>query len=188
MSRLAALRPGDWAPLLGGGDYAEAYLEESWGMTLQFEDSRIEEIASGSDFGVGLRVLRRVPGTDAFETRHGSLNRFDARAAAELSRRLSGSAADGRRAKPLPAPSRASHPAAIRPEDVPLERKTRMLDAVDRAIRAEFPEVRQLSLTYGERRKAFLILNSEGEARHEERVSTLFVADATAERDGVLQT
>ena len=187
MSRLLQVRPEDWANVLATEDYAEAYLEESWGASLHFEDSRTEEISSGADIGVGLRYLRRSSGPSGFETRHGSQNGLDPAAALQMARRLMGSAMGGR-AKELPAPSRAVHPVTIRPEEIGLESKSRLLEDVDRALRAEFPLIRQVSLTYAERRKAFLVFTNGGDARYEERVATLFVADVTAEQDGILQT
>ncbi|MBI4347451.1 MAG: TldD/PmbA family protein [Elusimicrobia bacterium] len=187
MSKLSAVKPEDWAPVLAFEEYAEAYLEESWGASLHFEDSRTEEIASGADVGAGLRYLRRSEGPSGFETRHGSLNAIDPAAAMALARRLAGSSLNGR-SKGLSALTRCAQPVTIRPEDIGLERKIELLVSVDRALREEFPLLRQVSLTYAERRKAFMVLNSEGHARYEERVATLFVADVTAERDGILQT
>ena len=190
MTRLSDVDPRAWAQALPAADYAEAYLEESWSASLHFEDSRPEDIASGSDRGVGLRLLRRSQGPAGFETRFGSLNGLDPAAAAKLSRRLADhAAAQPPSRRELPASTeRAVHPVLIRPEDVGLDRKIALLAEVDRTLRAEFPRLRQVSLTLGERRKAFLLLNSDGEARYEERTHTLFAASITAEKDGMLQT
>ena len=189
--RLAGVDPRAWAPVLSGGDYAEVYLEESWSTSLHLEDSRPEEIASGSDVGLGLRILRRSPCPAGFETRFGSLNNLDREAALNLARRLAGgAAATGASPSRLDGAilERVAQPVALPPEEAGLERKIGLREDVDRALRAEFPQLRQVSLTYGERRKAFLLLNSDGDARLEERTAVLFAASLTAEKNGVLQT
>jgi TldD protein len=144
-------------------------------------------MAAGSDMGLGLRYLRQGSDGGLIETIFGSSNSLSAESAAQLRRRLLGSA-------PKRAASARStyrfHPAIVSrpPEQVPLERKMKLLQAVDKTIRKEFPHIRQVSLTYAERRKQFAVLNSDGLAHGEERVSLLFAIRVTAEKDGVLQT
>ncbi|MBI3549090.1 MAG: TldD/PmbA family protein [Elusimicrobia bacterium] len=193
MELLKDVVPSAWEPCLGGADYSEVYVEESNGTSIHFEDSRAEEMTSGSDRGVGLRYLRRSSartssGLPAVETVFGSLNRVDADAAIALSRRLRGTSATSPRPKPLAPLTTHSNPVANAPEGVPFEAKIALLGSVDRAIRADVPHIRQVSLTYAERSKAFLIATSEGDCRREERRTVILSIQVTAEKDGVLQT
>lgn len=181
----AALRLSDWTPVLAGSDHAEAFLEESAGTSLHFEDGRLQEVASGSDQGVGLRYLVAQEG--GFKTLHGSLNSLRPEDAAALSKRLLEKAA--RRASP-PAGELVVRRAGVRldPFSVPMGEKVDMLSRADRAVRSEFPHIVQVSLLYAERRKRFAVLDSSGARLFAERVSLLFSVGVTASRDGLLQT
>ena len=185
---LRSLPVSRWAPLLSGADYGEVYLERYAGSSIHFEDSAVEEFAAGSDLGLGLRFLKRHSGGKAIETTFGSLNSLELSDAAALRDRLLRSAPVSRGSK---APKRLRYaPASVRipPERISLERKIARMALVDKTIRAEFPHIRQVSLTYAERRKEFAVLNSDGLAHGEERRSLLFAIRVTAEKDGVLQT
>lgn len=206
MKGLQRLDPVPWIPVLAGADYGEVYLEESSGSSIHIEDSRVEELTSGSDLGTGLRYLLRVPRTRTIETIYGSSNSMDIQSAARLRQRLlngrphladrSLGPGEKKKARAWPA-SGAASPSTLQfrqaeisqpPEDVPLKRKIERLKAVDKAIRSEFPHIRQVSLTYAESRKEFVVLNSEGSACGEERCSVLFAVRVTAEKGGMLQT
>ena len=69
-----------------------------------------------------------------------------------------------------------------------MEEKAALLSRIDRAVRSEFPHISQVHLTYGERSKRFAVLDSDGNLRLGERVSILFIAGVTANKDGLLQT
>ncbi len=171
--------------LLGGADYGEAFLESSRGLSVRFEDGRVEEITQGVEGGTGLRFLRREGGEVV--TLQGSAHTVDAAGAARLRAELfAGSQAPAR--TPLAPVTRFVRPVRVDPSSVPLERKVALLKEVDAALRAEFPRIRQASLAYAERRRDVVILNSEGAHRREERTSVLFHVSVVAEKDGELQT
>ncbi len=188
MSGLESIRPEEWLPLLTGAEYGEAYFEESSSASFHFEDGRLQELGSGSDSGCGLRFLRRVADANAYETLHGSMNGLGTPAAQALARRLLGSR--GRPGPPAAASplAQARHPVYRPADQVAMEWKVGLLAEVDSAVRSEFPHIRQVSVSLVERRKAFLVINSEGECRKEERCATLFIVDVTAEKDGTLQS
>ncbi|MBI4386236.1 MAG: TldD/PmbA family protein [Elusimicrobia bacterium] len=185
---LDGLDPRPWNELLRGAEYCEAYLEESAGSSIQFEDSRVEQITAGSDQGVGLRFLRVDPRSRSAQTTFGSLNTLEPGAARSLGRRLVefGKTVNG--AKPLGNLESHRHLVVRDPSQVPVEAKIKMLAEVDRIVRSEFPSVRQVSLTCGERHKTFAVLNSEGLCHREERRTVLFAVRITAEKGGMLQT
>lgn len=183
MGLLPAARAGDFEGLLGGADYGEAYLEASESLSIRFEDSRVEDIGSLADRGLGLRYLRRSG--DGVETLHGSSQ--DLGGAAELRRGLFGDAPPPPRVS-LGPPVSHRHPVRVEPASLPLEAKVALLRRVDRALRSEFEGLRQVSLSYGERRREIAILNSEGANRREERTALIFSVTVVAEKDGVLQT
>ncbi|MBI3288712.1 MAG: TldD/PmbA family protein, partial [Elusimicrobia bacterium] len=175
---------GAYGPSLTGADYGEAFLEETAWLSARLEDGEVRDIAAGSERGLGLRLLQR--GGGRVETLFGSAQDTTAPAAARL-RGLVFPAAAGR--GPDFAPARASAPACrLDPAGVPLERKLALLRAIDRAARDRSPLVRQVSVSYGDRRKDTRVLNSEGGDVRQSRVSVVLSISVVAERDGALQT
>jgi TldD protein len=185
MIDLQTLRFSDWAPALTGGDYSEAFIEDSAGTSLHWEDSRLQEVGSGTDRGVGLRYLKSSEGR-SLETIHGAMNALDPAQAVALAGRL----LDGVPRTPVPRAARAvCHPHAVlrHPFDVPMGEKVDLLRRCDQAARA-VPRVRQVSLLYAERHRRFAVLDGSGGLRMGERIVVLFAATATAERGGILQS
>ncbi|MEK7857734.1 MAG: TldD/PmbA family protein [Elusimicrobiota bacterium] len=185
MSALDGLRPVDFASALPGADYGEVYLEDSSGISVLFEDSRVEDLTAGSERGLGLRYLKKEG--NAVRTLQGSANTLDPREALRLRSGLFNGQAAGA-AAPLGALQSFRHPIRVDPACVPLEDKIALLRAVDRDVRDSFPHIRQVSLTYGERRKDVLLLNTEGSALREQRTTVIFAVSVVTEKDGVLQT
>jgi len=185
MSLLPPVRGEDFAPLLGGADYGEVFLEQSEGSSIRFEDSRVEDIATSAEKGLGLRYLRKDG--DAIETLQGSAQALDGASAAALSKGLLGPKA---KFSPVTLGPQTfyRHSVRVEPATVRLEDKIGLLSAIDREIRSSFEHIRQVSLSYAERRRDIVIVNSDGAYRREERSTVIFSANVIAEKDGVLQT
>lgn len=181
---LPAFKGEDYAPLLGGADYGEAYFEASESLSIRFEDSRVEDAASSAERGVGLRYLKRSAGD--IQSFQGSTQDVSPEAVKRLRANIWPSRES--RIVTLNPLTLRRHPVRIPPESVPLSTKVALLKGIDAALRAEFPALRQVTLSYAERRREIAILNSEGAQRREERTSVIFSASVVAEKDGVLQT
>ena len=176
--------PGDYGPALSGTDYGEVFLEEWRWSTARLEDGVVRDIGAGAEHGLSLRLLRREGGR--VETLFGSAQDATAAAAARL-RSLLLPGAPGR--GPLFSAARCAAPACrLDPAAVPLERKLTLLRELDRAARAISPLVRQVTVTYSDRRKDTRVLNSEGADLSQSRVSTNLSVSIVAGRDGILQT
>ena len=173
------------APILQGADYGEACLEESESTLVRFEDSRVEEAATSSERGMGLRFLRQK-GRD-LETLQGSANSLDAGQALRLRESLLGPLPE-KHAAPLPPPMIWRAPMRIDPRAIPFDEKIALLRRIDAAVRSDFPNIRQVSLTYGEGRKEMLLVNSEGGHGRAFRVALILSINVVAEKDGLLQT
>ncbi|MDE2490460.1 MAG: TldD/PmbA family protein [Elusimicrobia bacterium] len=176
--------PADaYGAALCGADYGEAFLEEKSWTSARLEDGRVEEAASGSDRGLGLRLLKRGPkGVESFFASGPDLG---PEAAARL--RLGLLAPSG--APPRFSPAVARRVAAREdPVAVPLARKAELLRALDRAVRAEFPGVRQVTLSYADKTKSTRTLNTDGADARQTLVSVVLSASVVAEEGGRLQT
>ncbi|MBI4679548.1 MAG: TldD/PmbA family protein [Elusimicrobia bacterium] len=185
-SRLDDVRPDDYPCVAGAADYGEIYLEESQGLGIRLEDSSVDDVASVSERGLAVRFLRRRG--QAVETLHGSANSTDPATAARLGRELlGGKALRAGQGRSLRLNSRRQ-PMRTDPMKVPLDNKISMLRLMNSLVRAEFPHVRQVTVSYAERRKVFAVINSDGAFRKEDRTGLLLAVTVVAEKDALLQT
>jgi TldD protein len=185
MTLLSGLKPADFAPFLGGADYGEIFLEASEGLSIRFEDSRVENIGVVSERGMGLRYLRCREGS--IETLQGSAQTLEASEAKRLREGLFDIEPHSDPVQPS-ALTAYRHPVRLAPEYIPLEEKISLLHLIDRTIRGEFPHIRQVSLNYGERRRDLALLNSERANIREEKTAVLLSISVVAESNGILQT
>ncbi len=172
-----------YAAALRGAAYGEVFLEDSSWTSARLEDGRAQELVSGSDRGVSLRLLQ--DGEGRVRTLFASGPDAGPEAAARLRAGL-GVASGG----PAPAftPAFRSAPPRIDPAAVPLESKVGLLTALDRAVRAEFPSVRQVTAVYGDRRRRTRVINTDGADARQDLVSTNLSVSVVAEEGGRLQT
>jgi len=178
-------RTADYAPLLSGPGYGEFFLEATENLSILFEDSKVEAVGQGSDSGMSLRFLRREG--SGVETLMSSAKGTDAATAARLRKNLLAGQSP-QQAVSLEPWSFFRPPIRVAPEEKSLDEKIALLRSLDSLIRAEFPRIRQVSLSYGEGRRNLAILNSDGQCRFQERTAVIFSVSVVAEKDGVLQT
>ena len=173
-----------YAAALSGADYGEAFLEETSWTSASLEDGRAQDVSAGSDRGLGLRLLRRRGA--AVETFFGSGPDAGPEAAARLR-------ADLLPGAPGPGPgfaaprSRGAAP-SVDPAGVPLERKVALLRALDKTVRAEFPSVRQVTVSYGDRVQRTRVLNTDGTDARQSLTSVVLSVSVVVEEKGRLQT
>lgn len=170
---------------IAGADYGEVFLESAEWTAARVESGRVQDLAEGSNGGIGLRLLRRKG--SAIETLFASSSDASPESAARLRDQLKVPRAGAPSVFVAPARLRASaHD--INPRDVPLRRKTKLLTDVDSAVRAEFPHVRQVTLSYGDRWSRTRVVNSAWNDARQEIWAIHFSVSVVAEKDGRLQT
>jgi TldD protein len=173
------------AALSTGGEWAEIYAEERLSHSIRLEDRRVEELVTGRDRGVGVRVVRGTSSAYAYTNRLDSDSLLEAArvAAAALREQPVAEVRDLRRRSPG-----VRHPVAVDPAGVG---RATLADAVrraDDAARAHDPSVVQVIAGYSDTRQRVLIVNSDGFSTDDDRVRTRFVVQVVAARDGVVQT
>ena len=146
---LSSLRPESVlsALLSRGGEYGELFREEVRSLSVQREDGKVERVLSGTDAGIGIRLLFRG------KTFHAYTNECDGRAVLSLAHDLSRYADGGGVSAVLPAsPAAARGPSAVRipPGSREVGEKVALVDEMDRIARGISPEIRQVRATYGE--------------------------------------
>jgi TldD protein len=135
------------ALLSRGGEYGELFYEEVRSLSVQREDGKVERVLSGTDAGIGIRLLFRG------KTFHAYTNECDERSVLSLARDLSRYADGGGVPAVLPATSAAARgPSAVRipPGSRMVGEKVALVDEMDRIARGISREIRQVRATYGE--------------------------------------
>ena len=169
--------------LANGGRFAEIFAERRRGQSMSIDESRIEAVQSGAEEGAGVRV---VDGSTTYFAHVDGLDPADLeRAADEAAAALR---AERREPRPLEARSVAPLPIAVRPEDVPAERKAELLRELDERARAKGPEIAQATAVYAEARRQVTVANSDGLFSGDDRTRTRIAVQTVARRDGTVET
>ena len=169
--------------LARGGDFAEVYAERRHGLSVSFDDGRLEGASDGSEQGVGIRL---VVGEATY---FGHVDSLEESAVGEIADSIAQAAsADPVQPQQLVAASQVN-PQVVkrRPEDAMLEEKVRILRECDETARAAGAEISQISAGYGENRRTVSIYNSEGLATGDDRIRVRLTVQAVAARDGRIE-
>jgi len=172
--------------LSNGGDFSDIFVEEKRSTGISCEAERIERVQTGTDIGAGIRVV------SGDSTAYAYTNDLSRKGLLEVAEIVSHAARgdkkeinlDLRRVKPL-----VEFSFKERPEEVPTERKTSLVEAADRSARAVDKErVKQVIVAYGDVVQKVTIANSEGDYVEDERIRTRLVVQAVAASGTSIQT
>ena len=173
-------------PLLAkGASYADIFVEDTEVKSLMLEDNRIERAVGGHDTGVGLRAIKNL------RTRYAYTNELEETSTIALSKEIAGML-DGRsgfsqRRWAFPSlPHRletVQNPRAISVQD-----EADVLYLANEVARGVDPCVRQVRVVYRAANQRITMAMSDGEARREERVSTVFMVHVVAGKGDLIQT
>ncbi len=172
--------------LRNGGDFAELFAEDKRSSSAVFDDGRVEELTSGRDRGVGIRVV--VGETTGF-AHTADLSEKGLQAAARTAAAAARDGGGGVReiaVAPIDVP-RGPEP-RILPGDVAKSAKVALLVAADEAARASGSAITQVSARYGDSRRRILVANSDGLLAQDDQVRTLFSVSCVASGDTGMQT
>jgi len=168
-----------------GGDFAELFEEVSRSTQLLREGRRFEKILSGSDTGIGLRVLHDG------KTAYAYTNDLSEAGLLALAETLS----DAVRAKAWDreiamAPQEATwhQVIAVDPSNVPLEDKIQLLKQADGHAWALDKKICQVTTSYRDQLRHIRIANSRGEYCEDQQHYLVFVVQAVAADGDLLQT
>jgi TldD protein len=183
VSALERWAAAEYAPALAGADAGELFFEESSWTSVGLEDGRIQEVSDGARVGLGVRVLRKVGAR--VETYFGHAQDLDPAAALRLRARLLPVSGAG---PAFSAARRVEGSVLQDPMTLPLSEKTALLTACDKALRAEFPGLRQATFSYADKLRRTRVLSVDGTESIQTRRSVVFSASIVMEKGGVLQT
>jgi TldD protein len=168
-------------PFLGTGDYADLYWEDVASLTIRWEEGKVERFTGGRESGAGLRYLY------GDENRYGYADNPDSEMLAKLYRDLTGQRTPRANGASAPSQPRVYRPTILKPlAQITPDEKVALLRKAYAA--AQGPQIRQISISYGETSKHIRVFTSEGQATEEWRTIVTFSITVVAEKDGLLQT
>jgi TldD protein len=177
-----------------GGEFADLYLEKTYGTLIMGEEDRIEKVISGLDTGLGLRVL--------FDGRtiYGFTNQITEEDLLCVARRINQAVKEDRGGKVIDLTHRPQTTISSsqisnsllriekHPKSRTIEEKVSLVKrANDRARRLDH-QVQQVKVLYRDVNQILSIVNSEGEKVEGERVGTVFSVQVISAKGDVIQT
>lgn len=172
--------------LATGGDFAEVFAEDKASSSAYLDDGRIEELSSGRERGVGIRV---VVGDSTGFAHTADLSPDGLRAAASAAAAAARGGSGGVTEVALDAePRRHQRPVGVDPTTVDKADKVALLRHADEVARSAGGAITQVSAGYGDSRRRILVANSEGTFATDEVVRTMFNVSCVATGDTGMQT
>jgi TldD protein len=168
-----------------GGEYADVFVENRKQTSLVLEDGRLEKVLSGCETGAGIRLIFR--GRTFYAYSNDLSEAALMIAAQEVSRAAAGNGVsevmDLRARRPA-----VDFSIALFPEQVPVERKIKVVRAADRAARDFDRRIRQVTAVYRDLSQKVSIATSDGFLADDERIYTTAVIQVIAAGGDVIQT
>jgi TldD protein len=168
-----------------GGEYAEIFVENKKPTLIHLEDSKIEKVISGVDYGLGIRLI--YDGRTAYAYSNDLSEESLLNAASEVSKAASKKATDSIIDLKTKSPS-VSFDIRLFPGNVPVEKKISLVRKADNIARGYDSRIRQVSVIYNDFIQKVQIATTEGTIAEDERIHTLSVIQVVASDNGIVQT
>jgi TldD protein len=171
--------------LAGGGEFADIYYEEGASTAIVCEDNKIERVITGTDRGVGIRVIADMRTSYAYTNEVTEKALLDL--AETVSKAVKGEGPGGvfdMRAKV----TGVGFPVRQQPESIALQDKVVLVNKANLAARGLDARIRQVMAVYRDGRLKTQIANSLGEFVETCRTSTVFVVQVVASDGTIIQT
>jgi len=169
-----------------GADFAEIFAEDKNSTSAILDDGRVEEVVTGRDRGVGIRVVAGDTTGFAHTADLSETGLASAASAAAAAARQGGGGTRTVTVSDLRVPARLE--VRIPPEEVSKDRKVALLTAADAAARSSDSAITQVSARYGDGRRRVLVADSDGLFTSDDQVRTLFSVSCVATGDTGMQT
>lgn len=169
--------------LFNGGDLAEIYFEETSHTSIQFEEDKTEKIVSGTELGVGVRLL------SGERTLYAHTNNVSLESLMKVADTVAGGVSTDKVEYNFDfVPEHFTMPVVKNAQGISTPEKVEIVRTANDAARTYDPRITQVSVTYGDSIKRVVILNSDGRFVEDTRPSIIFMVSVVAAADGVIQT
>lgn len=169
-----------------GGEFADIFFEDLVSTSIICEDDKIEKVISGRDVGCGIRVISNLKTFYAY-TNDISMDGLML-AAGSVSEAVGADEDTDRVIALMGKTISPNFGIKMPPIRVPLAQKIDMVKRGNSSARAMDQRVKQVKVVYGDSLRERAMINSDGEWAEEISTSVLFVCQAVAEENGVIQT
>lgn len=171
--------------LSGGGEFADIYFEEGSSTSIVCEDDKIERVITGTDRGVGIRVIADL------RTWYAYTNEITEVSLVSLAETVSKAVKWKHFADSIDMRAKvAGSEFAIKlpPETIPLRDKVALVNRANAAARALDPRIRQVMVAYRDGKVKTQVANSLGEFVEANRTGTVFMSQVVASDGKIIQT
>ncbi|MDI6800494.1 MAG: TldD/PmbA family protein [Thermodesulfovibrionales bacterium] len=171
--------------LHNGGEYADIFIEQRKTAAIQLEDDRIEKVTTGSNAGIGIRLIYNG------KTAYAYSNDFSESVLMDLAVTVS-KAASGN-SKDVVIDMKKRHPDTTfviktPPEAVSISFKVDLVKTGNNAARKFDSRIRQVNVIYRDSLQKVKVYTSDGYVAEDERVYTLGLVQVVAADGDVVQT
>lgn len=168
-----------------GGEYADVFVEHRKQTSLVLEDGKLEKVITGTEAGVGLRLVHK--GKTSYTFSNDFSEKALMQAALESGKAAMGGAAgsviDLKKRNPS-----VNFVIEYSPGDISFDRKVSLVRKADRAARGFDKKIRQVTSIYRDTVQNVRIATSEGFIIEDERIYTSAIIQVIAADDKTIQT
>ncbi len=168
-----------------GGEYADVFVEQREQTSLVLEDGRLEKVVTGTEAGVGIRLIYK--GRTAYAYSNDLSEKTLLEAAYETSRAAEGSSYEGPIDLSVKKPS-IVFGIKLLPADVPIAGKIDLVRKMDRTARNFDPRIKQVTAIYRDSVQKVRVATSDGSFTEDDRVYTTAIVQVIAAQDGIVQS
>ncbi|MGB9857889.1 MAG: TldD/PmbA family protein [Dictyoglomaceae bacterium] len=168
-----------------GGDFSEVFFEETFSVLFRLDDKKIEEVTSGEDIGVGIRVIK------GDRTFYGYTNDITPNGLRKLAEEISYAVFEGEISRIISLENKKSQSMVkiIRElRSVELKEGADFLRLMDEKARKYALKIVQFTGVIRSSDQKVVIANSEGEFKEDRRIRSVIYGLSVAYKDGIIQT
>ena len=172
--------------LQNGGEFAEAFYENSAANRISFENKQVDQISSGIDAGIGLRVIFGNQSVYGYTTELTEASLYEL--ADALSRAVSGKTSDERTIAFEKVRTSFSHKPVKLPGGIPLKEKLKYVERANATAWAVCKDITQVGVSYVETLRRIMIANSLGHLAEDEKQYLTMYVETVGTREGNTQS
>lgn len=173
------------AALACGADFAEIFIEEKESTAISCEDGKIEKINTGTELGMGIRV---IAGESTSYVHANAVTLENGISMATLAGQIAQSGKGTMVQEFIPKQTDASPALTEHPRTVPFDKKVALIRKVDAAARNYDAAIQQVVIGYSDIVQHVQIANSKGVCVEDDRVYVRLACNSIARKDDLIQT
>ncbi len=169
-----------------GGDYADVFVERTGSLSIQLEDDKIERISTGTDAGVGVRVIFGDKTAYAYSNDFSEDSLLDI--AESVSKAVNNGDVEEINISLMKASPTVTFNIKYSPSDIEIKKKIQLINNANKIARSVSSKIKQSSIFYRETMQDTCIATSEGRVTEDNRIYTLALVQVVASEGNVIQT